>query len=402
MKCLWVAPYLFYPLRSGGQFSIYPWLKELANRGWEFTLIQYNSPYGLLQESLKELTWARKVFTVEPNRFSSRKEYFNKLISSDKSFFRLRNDVREIYGFLEEISSGGFNPRVVILSHSYLGFLIPHIKVSFPEAKILLDLHNLEWRAYLNILDICEDFWEKLDAVINFVRLRDEESKALESCDGVVYLSPVEGKYAELFGKPLLWRPARFPENLILSPDILLRNKDFLITTSLNIRWICSELLRFIKNVWVKYKSIFEDANFWILGREPLDWFKEEASKFKGVHILGWVEDPSPYVLRSRIFVAPFKKSMGSLTKVISAWSWGIPVVTTPIVAKGLKGTPGKHFLVGGSDEELLSFCLKIAQDDFVALKLSQESRRFVIEEYDLSRFVDRFEKWLEEHFLYI
>lgn len=56
MRALWTASYPFYPLRSGGQFSVYPWLRGLSRRGWEFSLVKYNSPPSLSDESLKELS----------------------------------------------------------------------------------------------------------------------------------------------------------------------------------------------------------------------------------------------------------------------------------------------------------------------------------------------------------
>lgn len=397
MKALWVVPYLFYPMRAGGQFSIYPWAKELAQRGWKLFLVQYDSPQGFLKESIKGLSWAVGVLTIEPKRFKDRGSYVRELVLSDKSFFRLRNEVPQVYEALRYVSFSKFAPDLIILSHSYMGFLIPFLRELFPRAKILVDLHNLEWRAYSNLLGLGRD---RVDALINLIRLREEERRALSLCDGVVFLSPLEGKYAKVFGKPLLWRPARFPEEKILSKEDLLRNKDLVITTSLNIYLTCLELLDFIKNVWVKYKAFFKDASFWVLGREPLSWFVREASEFEGVRVLGWVEDPSPYIRRARLFVAPFRKTMGSLTKVISAWSWGLPVVTTSIVAKGLKGDPDKHFLVGDDPEELLSACFKIATDDDLALGLSERSYNFVREEYALDRFVTRFEEWLRERLL--
>ncbi|MCS7233022.1 MAG: glycosyltransferase [Synergistetes bacterium] len=400
MKALWILPYVFYPLRAGGQFSVYPWLKELYSRGWNFFLIQYNSPSGFLKESLKELSWAYKVLTVEPRRFKDKKSYLRALLLSDRSFFRLRNDIPEIYQALESASSSGFYPKIIILSHSYMGFLIPYLRKVFSDSKIIIDLHNLEWRAYGNLLNYYDSFSEKFDAFVNFVRLKEEEDEAFKECDGMIYLSPLEGKYLSLFEKPTLWRPARFPESRILLRNELLKNRDIMITSSLNVRWICEEILGFIKEVWLEYRKIFKEANFWVIGREPLEWFKSKALSFEGVHVLGWVDDLSPYIKRSRVFIAPFRKSMGSLTKIVSAWSWGIPVVTTSIVAKGLKGEQGKHFLVGSSFEELLHLCFKLAVDDELALRLSEESYNFVLEEYDLARFVDRFENWVKESFL--
>lgn len=400
MKALWIAPYLFYPLRSGGQFSIYPWLKELFNRGWELSLVQYNSPPALLSEGLRELSWATNLYTVEPRRFPDKKPYLRALILSDGSFFRLRNDVPQVYDALKEVRSTGFYPQVIILSHSYMSFLIPYLRNLFPRSKILIDLHNLEWRAYGNLLNCEDSFLERLDALINFIRLKEEENRGFKWCDGIVYLSPLEGRYVSLFGKPILWRPARSPENRVLSKDRLLENKDLIITSSLNIKWVCEEILAFIRIAWPEYKRVFKEANFWIIGREPFSWFKMEALKYSGVQVLGWVDDPSPYIERARIFLAPFRKSMGSLTKIISAWSWGVPVVTTSIVAKGLKGEPGKHFLVGSSFEELLSLCLRVAEDGELAVKLSEGSYEFVLREYDIKLFVDRFERWLKESFL--
>jgi len=157
LRALWIAPYLFYPLRAGGQFSIYPWLKELASRGWDIFLIQYNSPPGLLRESLEGLSWARGVLTVEPRRFRDRKSYIRELVLSQVSFFRLRNDVPEIYGALGSVRD--FDPQLIVLSHSYMGFLIPVLRELFPRSKVLIDLHNLEWRAYANFLNIDSPFF---------------------------------------------------------------------------------------------------------------------------------------------------------------------------------------------------------------------------------------------------
>ncbi|GEM_PF-1836274 len=398
MRALWIAPYLFYPLRAGGQFSIYPWLKELASRGWDIFLIQYNSPPGLLRESLEGLSWARGVLTVEPRRFRDRKSYIRELVLSQVSFFRLRNDVPEIYGALGSVRD--FDPQLIVLSHSYMGFLIPVLRELFPRSKVLIDLHNLEWRAYANFLNIDSPFLDRADALLNFIRLKEEEKRALMDCDGVTFLSPLEGKYVKLFGKPMLWRPARFPESRIISEEELVRNKDIIITSSLNLNLTCIEILSFIKDVWVKYRELFKGANFWILGREPLDWFVKEASKSAGVKVLGWVEDPSPYIRMARVFVAPFKKTMGSLTKIVSAWSWGVPVVTTSLVAKGLRAEPGRHLLVGDNSEEILSSCLKVAMDDDLALRLSSDSYSFVMREYSLESFVNNFERWIREGLL--
>lgn len=81
---------------------------------------------------------------------------------------------------------------------------------------------------------------------------------------------------------------------------------------------------------------------------------------------------------------------MGSLMNIISAWSWGVPVVAISIVAEGLKGEPDKH----------LSLCLRIAKDDELAVRLSEESYEFVLRGCDVKFFVDGFERWLKESFI--
>ncbi len=395
LKVLWIAPYLFYPPRAGGQFSIYPWAKELSRRGWKLFLVQYHSPWGFLSRSLERLDWAENVITIEPRRFQSNTEYLKRLILSSDSFLKIRNDVPDIYHKLKKIAED-FPPNFIIISHSYMGFLIPFLRKLFPWSKILIDLHNLEWRAYQNELSE-NDFLKRALALINYIRLKEEEKKALSSCDGIIFPSPVEGKFVAFFKKPLLWRPARFPEERILFEDELLRNRDVLLTSSLNVDFICEEILEFLKKAWLRYRKVFKNANFWLVGREPLNWFREKASKFEGVRLTGWVDDVSPYVRRSRIFVAPFKRTMGSLTKIISAWSWGLPVITTTIVAKGLKCEPGKHLLVGKDLDELLVCCLRVAKDDRLALSLAKEARELVDREYSLDIFINRFERWVRK-----
>ena len=322
-------------------------------------------------------------------------EYLRTLILSSDSFLKIRNDVPDIYHRLKEVTEI-FSPNFIVLSHSYMGFLIPSLRKLFPGSKILIDLHNLEWRAYQNELSE-DDFIKRAIALINYVRLKEEEKKALSSCDGIIFPSPIEGKFGAFFEKPMLWRPARFSEEGILSEDELLRNRDILLTSSLNVDFICEEILEFLEKVWLRYKRVFRNANFWLVGREPLSWFREKASEFEGVHLTGWIDDVSPYVRKSRIFVAPFRRTMGSLTKIVSAWSWGLPVITTTIVARGLKCEPGKHLLVGRDLDELLVCCLRVARDDRLALSLTKEARELVDREYSLDVFINRFERWVKK-----
>ena len=74
-----------------------------------------------------------------------------------------------------------------------------------------------------------------------------------------------------------------------------------------------------------------------IVGRDPSAALKSKAHEHDGVDVTGFVDDLRPYLERAVIFAAPMRFGSGVQNKVLEAMAMQVPVVTTPIVAAGLR-----------------------------------------------------------------
>lgn len=79
------------------------------------------------------------------------------------------------------------------------------------------------------------------------------------------------------------------------------------------------------------------DLELLIVGRDPLPELKARAETDPSVTVTGFVDDVRPYLERASLFAAPVRYASGTQNKVLEALAMQMPVVTTPIVADGLR-----------------------------------------------------------------
>ncbi len=79
----------------------------------------------------------------------------------------------------------------------------------------------------------------------------------------------------------------------------------------------------------------------------------ERLARTPGVSTHGWVADLAPFYRRASATVVPTRAGGGSHVKILEAFAWGVPVVTTPEGSAGL-GPAGRRFArVGATSEDL-------------------------------------------------
>ncbi len=98
------------------------------------------------------------------------------------------------------------------------------------------------------------------------------------------------------------------------------------------------------------------------------------------VEIAGWVPDLDSVLDSTRTLVAPLTYGAGLKGKVTQALAHGVPVVTTPIGAEGLRAVDGEHMMIGESAEELAGHVLSVLRDDRLWHHLSASGQRLVSE----------------------
>jgi GT2 family glycosyltransferase len=118
----------------------------------------------------------------------------------------------------------------------------------------------------------------------------------------------------------------------------------------------------FVREVWPLILARFGRARFDIVGENQCEEVRHLASG--GVRVLGPIEDLLPVYDDHRVFVAPTRFAAGIPHKVHEAAAHGLPVVSTPLIARQLGWDDGVELLTAETAADFAAACLRIHGDD--------------------------------------
>lgn len=137
-----------------------------------------------------------------------------------------------------------------------------------------------------------------------------------------------------------------------------------------------------LKHLWPKLKSMVPDAKLHIYGALPplrVQQLNDRANDFL-VH--GYVDNLYTALGCSRVLLAPLRFGAGIKGKIIDAWRFGCPTVTTPIGAEGIGENQENWGGVVATDEEDFISAASKLYNDKEAWNLSQNNARHLLSVY--------------------
>jgi glycosyltransferase involved in cell wall biosynthesis len=145
--------------------------------------------------------------------------------------------------------------------------------------------------------------------------------------------------------------------------------------------WFAEQVLPLI---WRKIPEV----RFIVAGKEPPSEVLALADRVGNGNIVvtGFVEDPQPLLERSQVFIVPVRAGGGMRVKIVDAWLWGLPVVSTTIGAEGLSVRPGENILLADDPEAFAAAIVRLFNDPTLAATLRSSGRRWVEDRYDYRR----------------
>ena len=139
------------------------------------------------------------------------------------------------------------------------------------------------------------------------------------------------------------------------------------------------------------------DACFTIAGKNPppaVQALADAGSPVAGhVEVTGFVADPQPLLDRSRVFIVPVRAGGGMRVKILDAWQWGLPVVSTTVGAEGIDVRPEENVLLADTPAAFAEAVVRVLRRDEVAERLRRNGRRWVARHYDWRQEYGRVEE---------
>jgi glycosyltransferase involved in cell wall biosynthesis len=137
------------------------------------------------------------------------------------------------------------------------------------------------------------------------------------------------------------------------------------------IRW-------FARHVFPQVRAEAPGAALTVIGKSPPAGLEGE-----GVEVTGYVGELAPYLAETGAFVVPLHAGGGMRVKILDAWSWGLPVVSTTIGAEGIVTRPGEDILIADNARDFAQAVVAVLEDRALAERIGRGGRRTVEERYD-------------------
>jgi glycosyltransferase involved in cell wall biosynthesis len=224
------------------------------------------------------------------------------------------------------------------------------------------------------------------------------EGAAVSGADAVVAVSRADATALRRVGTP---RRLTVVPNGVDTAALPLREGDgdgrsVLFTGTMDYRPNVDAVTWFVETVWPRVRSRRPDARFEIVGRAPRPAVRALGA-VEGVEVVGEVPAVEPYFRRAMAYVAPLRIGGGSRLKLLEAFAYGTPVVTTSLGAEGIDMTADRDALVVDAPDAFADALVGLLTDPARARALALAGRRLVEERYDWQALAPRLEQLYEE-----
>jgi polysaccharide biosynthesis protein PslH len=141
-------------------------------------------------------------------------------------------------------------------------------------------------------------------------------------------------------------------------------------------------LIWFVNEVWPRIVSKIPDACLNIAGRNAN---RETQKSFTGKNIVfhGEVDNALAFTQSMRLMIAPLFSGSGMRIKIIEAMDAGVPVIASPVAAKGLPVEDGKDIIIAPDADSFSSGVAGLLKNDLLANKIASNAVNTIKSDFD-------------------
>lgn len=390
MKLLYILPSFQHP-NVRGPNRHYHLVRELAERHDITLLVLNRSAVG--PEAMEEVAAAvEQLHIVDVNGIDANAQLAGRLPFAGRrmeQMLKFRTAVRQMSRLFERLLAQNKFDLIVFHGKSVFPVIqdcrgLP-IVVDFCDATSMRIRHQLRYSSIARRLWLCLRYAEtrriergilRKTPHVAFIARRDRDAILGPSARGEILPNGVDHDF---------WRRKSQPSqrNAIVFSGVMSHapNND--------------AALFLIDRIAPEVRKSIPDLEVIIVGRDPSDALADRTRNVPNVRVTGFVDDVRPYLEQAAVFSAPLRYASGTQNKVLEAMSMEIPVVTTSIVADGLRmddaGEPPVR--VADKETEFADEIVRLFGRPTERTSLAARGREYVENHFIWSRSADKLEK---------
>ncbi|MDX1523669.1 MAG: glycosyltransferase family 4 protein, partial [Anaerolineae bacterium] len=336
MRILFLSQVLPYPLDAGPKMRSYYVLRQLSQHH-EVTLLTFVRDTDRPEFVAHLAEFCPHVRTV-PMKRSRLKDlnYALKSVVNGNPFLILRDHVPDMVDEIKTLVQQT-NFDVIHADQLWMAQYAQAAKKFSPRSKLILDQHNAVYLIPQRMASDESNRLKRLFLAGESKRLAAYEVQMWREFDHVVWVT-AEDQQAVL-DLASAAANGRAPSTVIpicaapsQTEPIAPVSTPHRVTFLGGLHWPpnAQGVLWFADEVFPRVKAAAPEAVLTAIGKNPPAGLDRE-----GVEVTGYVDDPKPYLAETAVFIVPLHAGGGMRVKIIDAWSWALPMVSTTIGAEG-------------------------------------------------------------------
>jgi glycosyltransferase involved in cell wall biosynthesis len=138
----------------------------------------------------------------------------------------------------------------------------------------------------------------------------------------------------------------------------------------------------FAESSWPRIAKAVPRSVLTVIGKRPPARLLHTVSNGR-VEITGYISDPEAFLTQTAAFIVPLQTGAGMRVKILDAWSWGLPVVSTSVGAQGIRAVPGENLLLADEEDSFAECVIQVLRNTKLAHRLAENGRATVESFYD-------------------
>lgn len=133
--------------------------------------------------------------------------------------------------------------------------------------------------------------------------------------------------------------------------------------------------LRFVEEVLPLVRAAEPRARFLAVGKNPPSELVQLGEAREDLVVTGFVDEVTPWIHRARVYVVPIRYGSGTRLKVLEAFAFGMPTVSTTIGAEGIDYADGEDLLIRDEPADMAEAIVGLLRDSQGAARLGSAAR---------------------------
>ncbi|MFT3893212.1 MAG: glycosyltransferase family 4 protein [Anaerolineales bacterium] len=395
MKILFLTQIVPFPPDAGPKVKTYHVLRALIGQGHSVTLVSFVRPEEVPHvAALQQICEAVHVVPIRRSRVAD-VGYMIRSYLTTRPFLVERDDLRPMQEMVNKlVQEGNFDfihaDQLTMVQFALRGAAV----ASGKKPKVIFDAHNAVWSIVERMQENAR-FFLKPVLGIETRRVKRYEGELLKTVDHVLAVTDVDRvglEEALNFSKvkqgehvaPITVVPIAVDTQKQQPVNCKAGSKNIVTLGTLHyppnadgIRWFFNEVFPLIR------KRV-PDATLTIIGKNPPQDFLDLAAREPdAVKVTGYVPDLVPYLEQSALMVVPVRAGGGMRVRILEAFAYAMPVVTTTIGLEGIHAELEKDVIVADTAEDFAKRVSELLENGSLRERLSTNGRHLAETKYD-------------------